>query len=404
MCQAGNIVGYGFGFIPLAKLPFLSFLGGDQFRKFCVVSMTILIVTVWITCFCHEEKASVVRKNSQRRGKFGEILENIYSAMTTLPRPIRRVCLVQIFAFMGWFPFLFYSTTYVGQVMAYETGKEPDNELATRSGELAMLLYSIVAVLAGGVLPVFARRDRRLLPVEGDDEDAQIERFRSRLHLWRQEGITKLPKMPWLLRDIWTAAMILFTLLTFSTFWISTVKQATVAISLVGICWAVACWIPFAIIMELLKEMHAKIPHLPEAATEVSEHDPLLGRSSEVESDADAEDDASDSGTRPAGGTILGIHNLAIVMPQFIIAIVSSVIFRIVDESAPVLDPSPSPDLEPDHNTYLGKNGVAWVLRFGGLCALIGAAACRMVPPTKTELQMRSGLAVLKELKAEEEP
>ncbi|KAG1759805.1 major facilitator superfamily domain-containing protein [Suillus occidentalis] len=404
MCQAGNIVGYGFGFIPLAKLPFLSFLGGDQFRKFCVVSMTILVVTVWITCFCHEEKASVARKNNERRGKFGEILENIYSAMTSLPRPIRRVCLVQIFAFMGWFPFLFYSTTYVGQVMAYETGKEPDNELATRTGEFAMLLYSIVAVLAGSVLPIFARRDRRLLPVEGDDEDAQIERFRGRLHLWRQEGITKLPKMPWLLRDIWTAAMILFTLLTFSTFWISTVKQATVAISLVGICWAVACWVPFAIIMELLKEMHAKIPHLPEAATEASEHDPLLGRSSEVESVADAEDEANDSETRPAGGTILGIHNLAIVMPQFIIAIVSSVIFRIVDESAPVSTPSPIPDLEPDQNTYLGKNGVAWVLRFGGLCALIGAAACRMVPPTKTELQMRSGLAVLKELKVEEEP
>jgi solute carrier family 45 protein 1/2/4 len=80
------------------------------------------------------------------------------------------------------------------------------------------------------------------------------------------------------------------------------------------------------------------------------------------------------------------------------------VIFRIVDESGPVLTPSPTPDLEPDQNTYLGKNGVAWVLRFGGLCALIGAAACRMVPPTKTELQMRSGLAVLKELKVEEEP
>lgn len=108
-----------------------------------------------------------------------------------------------------------------------------------------------MAVIAGSVLPLFARRDHRLLPVEGDDEDAQIERFRGRLHMWRQEGTIKLPKMPWLLRDIWTAAMILFTLLTFSTFWISTVKQATVAISLIGICWAVACWVPFAIIMEV---------------------------------------------------------------------------------------------------------------------------------------------------------
>lgn len=41
------------------------------------------------------------------------------------------------------FPFLFYSTTYVGQVMAYQLGKEPDIEIATRTGEFAMLLYSI---------------------------------------------------------------------------------------------------------------------------------------------------------------------------------------------------------------------------------------------------------------------
>lgn len=41
------------------------------------------------------------------------------------------------------FPFLFYSTTYVGQVMAYQLGQEPDIEIATRTGEFAMLLYSI---------------------------------------------------------------------------------------------------------------------------------------------------------------------------------------------------------------------------------------------------------------------
>jgi solute carrier family 45 protein 1/2/4 len=84
------------------------------------------------------------------------------------------------------------------------------------------------------------------------------------------------------------------------------------------------------------------------------------------------------------------------------IAVVASVIFRIVDESGSHATPSPDPSL--GHDTYLGKNGVAWVLRFGGLCTLVGAAVCRMVPPTKTERQMRSGLAVLKELKAEVAP
>jgi solute carrier family 45 protein 1/2/4 len=80
-----------------------------------------------------------------------------------------------------------------------------------------------------------------------------------------------------------------------------------------------------------------------------------------------------------AGGTIMGIHNLAIVFPQFIVssllfrlvwliiiqvAIVASVIFKLADTH---------PDVQPTEGGQGGgKNGVAWVLRFGGLMALVG--------------------------------
>ncbi|KAH7930748.1 MFS general substrate transporter [Leucogyrophana mollusca] len=405
MSQAGNIVGYGFGFIPLAKLPFLRFLGGDQFRKFCVLSMTILVATVWITCFCHEEKASSENKK-QSQNKFYEILENIHKAITTLPKPIRRVCLVQLFAFMGWFPFLFYSTTYVGQVMAYQNGKEPEIEVATRTGEFAMLLYSIVAVAGGVLLPHLARRDRRLLPREEDDEDAHTTRLRDAIGEWREEAASKgksmkLPRMPWLLRNIWAGAMLLFTLITFSTFFITTVPQAIVAISLVGICWSVACWVPFAIIMEFLKEMNLPTEETISEHTQVSlgpdggrEDDPLIPRRS-VDCDDDSAVDTLPETKPVAGGTILGIHNLSIVMPQFVVALVASAIFRVVDEA----DHDPT-----NHNKYLGKNGVAWVLRFGGLCTLAGALICRTMPPTRTEKQMQRQLAELKALKEEDEP
>jgi hypothetical protein len=36
-----------------------------------------------------------------------------------------------------------FSTTYMGQVMAHELGEEPDRDIATRTGEFAMLIYSI---------------------------------------------------------------------------------------------------------------------------------------------------------------------------------------------------------------------------------------------------------------------
>lgn len=113
-----------------------------------------------------------------------------------------------------------------------------------------------------------------------------------------------------------------------------------------------------------------------------------------------------------AGGTVLGIHNLAIVMPQFIVclnavqlstshtfiqvAIVTSAIFRMVDES--------TVKLAGDGNTYYGKNGVAWVLRFGGLCTLFGAIIARMVPPTPTEKAMRRRLGEMRLLGEESSP
>lgn len=90
--------------------------------------MFILIVTVGITCISQDEKArpEELRDNKRRSGfyviyidlkldllnflsKFADVLRNIWNAVVNLPKPIRRVCYVQFFAFMGWFPFLFYA-------------------------------------------------------------------------------------------------------------------------------------------------------------------------------------------------------------------------------------------------------------------------------------------------------
>ncbi len=145
MLNAGNIIGFGFGtdrltssvrpgltphsgFLPLANMPILRLLGGSQFRKFCVVCMIILSGTVWITCWTQEEKEREQRRAEKRcvliitcktvlltcfghysSPSMRDILSNIWNTILTLPKPIRRVCYVQVFAFMGWFPFLFYS-------------------------------------------------------------------------------------------------------------------------------------------------------------------------------------------------------------------------------------------------------------------------------------------------------
>ncbi|KAI9512205.1 MFS general substrate transporter [Russula earlei] len=421
MTQAGNIVGYGFGFLPLASLPIIRLLGGDQFRKFCVIVIVVLVITVSITCYTQTEEERTLQRPSE--GTFREIWNNIYIAVVALPKPIRRVCYVQIFAFMGWyvFPFLFYSTTYVGQILAQQYDKEPDKDVATRTGALAMLIHSIVAVAAGIVLPYLARRDVRLLAYSDDeDEDAELSRLRGTVRQWQAEAVRKgkplrLPIMPFLLRNIWMGAMLLFSLISASTFFITKVWQAIVAISLIGICWAVACWVPFAIIMEFLKELDR--PSTPERTARIvnrrashtrtvsspnllrtvllnHERQPLLTRRRSFESHADNESDQKSA--RVAGGTILGIHNLAVVFPQFLTALASSAIFKLADAET---HNNPA-----NTGTFYGKNGVAWVLRFGGLCTLVGAVLCRMVPPTRTEKDMRRRLGEMRVLKQEQTP
>ncbi|KAG6869304.1 hypothetical protein C0993_000057 [Termitomyces sp. T159_Od127] len=390
MTNAGNIIGFGFGFLPLAKLPIIELLGGTQFRKFCVICIIILVVTVWITCYCHEEQKR--QEPYKKQNKLKDVFLGIQSAIVTLPKPVQRVCYVQLFAFMGWFPFLFYSTTYMGQVMAYELDREPDADYATRMGEFAMLLYSIVGVFTGFLLPHLASRDRRLLAHKEDvDEDAELTRLQQTVREWRVEAARqgkplRLPIMPFLLRNIWTGALFLFTVLTFSTFFITTVVQ-------------------------ILKEGRdpqpsaALAPRRPSHVRVVStpplyrrpadERQPLL-RSRSFDG---LENGVHVGPVAPmAGGTVLGIHNLAIVLPQFIVALVTSVIFRITDGG------SPEGHLLNDENKYYGKTGVGWVLRFGGCCTLIAALIVRRVPPTPTEKAMRRRLGEMQLLREESYP
>jgi len=423
MTQAGNIIGYGFGFLPLEDIPVLRWIGGSQFRKFCIVVLVVLVITVWITCWTQTEQERP--KKQVGSSHLRQILGNIHAAILKLPLPIKKVCLVQLFAFMGWFPFLFYATTYIGQVMAKENDAEPNAEYATRMGALSMLFNSIVAVMAGAFLPWLSRRDNRLLRVQDEDEEEETTRLRALIYEWRADAAKKgkpmrLPTLPVLYRTIWIGALLLFTVLTMSTFFITSTVGAIIIVSLVGVSWAVACWVPFAIIMEFLKEMEEIVEPTSPAQTRAntrihsrahsrahsrtqtgsgsfanfaiaSERQPLLARATAALANPQEPPLGRIDRNRPvAGGTVLGIHNLAIVLPQFIVSLATSLIFKIVDGSE-----------QDGDTTYYGRNGVAWVLRFGGFCTLFGAIVARSLPLTKTEEEMRYILEELTTLNKE---
>jgi solute carrier family 45 protein 1/2/4 len=107
--------------------------------------------------------------------------------------------------------------------------------------------------------------------------------------------------------------------------------------------------------------------------------------------DAGRADQARSTG---GAGTILGIHNLAIVAPQFVVAIIASLIFSAVHSShnnihLVLTDPLLNLAATSTQDVANPAEGTVWVLRFGGTMALLAAAATRLVPLTLSERTKR---------------
>lgn len=94
-------------------------------------------------------------------------------------------------------------------------------------------------MVAGTALPYLAAMDARLLrqldrEMETIEEevDAEIKKIREMVKGWKAEASQqgkplRLPRMPFMLRNIWTAALVLFGVIMMSTFFIGTVRQVS---------------------------------------------------------------------------------------------------------------------------------------------------------------------------------
>ena len=141
MLHVGNIVGYWCGWVDLASWPALRWLGGGQFRKFAVVSVVCMLAGVCATCYAIPEASAAERGTASGAQeplgrRLGRSVAQVWGVAKTLPRPVRRVCVVQLVNTMGWFPFLFYGTTYVVELTRRSA---PNEEAGEERGSFAML-------------------------------------------------------------------------------------------------------------------------------------------------------------------------------------------------------------------------------------------------------------------------
>ena len=106
----GTVLGYASGFVSLPDV--LPWLGDTQFKGLCVVASLVLSLTVTVTCLVVMEETAVINdKIAKSRSGVFAVFGQILSTAETMPRKIKRVCIVQFFAWIGWFPFLFFATT-----------------------------------------------------------------------------------------------------------------------------------------------------------------------------------------------------------------------------------------------------------------------------------------------------
>jgi solute carrier family 45 protein 1/2/4 len=324
---------------------------------------------------------------------------------------------------MGWFPFLFYSTTWVAEIYSssalQEDGDSTEDKVgqATRAGAFAFLVYSLISLGTSIFLPLMISSS--YAAAENIPKSIELKAF-GRTFSFDSSSL----KLSFLtLPRAWTISHFIFCIAMLLTIFVNSVSFASILIGICGISWSVTMWAPFSLLGEYIA--HAEFQHdreaddhdqsqlgrlantramastvslaaggaglgmeggmyqLVQTATAVESIDrmemddmnppsardhistnPLLRPSVDSEFDLDALDPISLPRTphqqdMASAGVILGIHNMYIVLPQFLVTFLSSILFHFIESSASNEDAPP--------------NAIGIVLRVG---AVMAGVAC----------------------------
>lgn len=103
MIGIGNVVGFLMGFSKLTSI--FPFLGNTQLKVLCILSLFLLCITVFCTCIFIKE---LPYEGLRIRRMWWEPLSEIMQSVNSLPEFVRKICHIQFFSWIGWFPLLFY--------------------------------------------------------------------------------------------------------------------------------------------------------------------------------------------------------------------------------------------------------------------------------------------------------
>lgn len=330
----GNILGYIFGYMDLPKL--LPFLGNTQFKVLSIIASISLAVTLGASCAYIQERDPRLDGSPPTEGLgLVSFFRHVFKSIRNLPPQIAQICKIQVAAWVGWFPFLYYATTYIGQLYVNPIFADHPNmsedqidkawEEATRVGTFALLIYAVISFLANIILPLFVvpTYEKALGAVKYTEDSRHSTQEEQEAHPeLRRLSFSAMPagtaaeplldampgksdsedhKSTWLsrlqipgltLRRTWILSHLLFAVCTFSTIFVSYYPAGSIIIGLIGICWAVGLWIPFSLIsnevalidvQHRLKRRGARFPRATQStnATGSGTYEPVSGEDAE---------------------------------------------------------------------------------------------------------------------------
>ncbi|KAJ3917899.1 hypothetical protein F5877DRAFT_43680 [Lentinula edodes] len=452
----GSVVGYFAGNLDLPSL--LPIFGHTELQILSVVVSIILLGSHIIMASSVSERV-LLKNNASGAGgplakSFTTEVKAMFENLWSLPRVIRQIFLIQFFAWISWFPVMFYSTLYIGDLykraffatailvpppeISEDSLAALDTE-ATRIGSRALFYSSLLALFMNVVLPFFTTEASSNVrsPITSARHNNMDRSW------WNNLAIPEVLKVH--LVSLWAVSLGVLASCMIATFFTSSVAGGTALITITGFSWAITQWAPFALLGEAiltepasssvheavgirlvdtrsrlsmqgrrrssektifvageasdsdsdsgqaqkgqfereerritllrLGEAGSSSVNVTPAVTNYREDDEdvldegalLVGRPRDEEEGEEDEDmdEHSGGGLSAKAGIILGIHNIFVVIPQFLVTGLSSIIFALVDPTKSVLHGShPGGTLGPALNqTTLGGAIPRYIVR-----------------------------------------
>ncbi|GKT82948.1 sucrose transport protein [Colletotrichum tofieldiae] len=362
MSAIGHMLGYGAGAIDLVGI-FGTTLGDSQFKQLTLIATLLMVFSSGVTCWAVTERI----RPRKATGRF-KVVRQIWSTLLHLPPRIQAICWAQFWSWIGWFPFLFYSTTWVGETYfrydAPAEGKDSKDALGDigRIGSLALVIYSTITFLGAWLLP---------LVVKSPDDD----NFTARPPQAIAPYLDKFNKNKPDLMTAWVCGHLMFAAAMFLAPFAQSFRFATFLVAFCGLSWTIAMWAPttFLGIERGPRGRRGAVPP-PLQRLQHGAPDAGPGPAAAPRARAGRGGQTTTSSTGELSGIYFGILNIYTTLPQFIGTFISTIVFTI-------LEPGKSPELSdaPEHEQHStdGPNAIAVCLFIGAMCAVVAAFATR---------------------------